>query len=262
MMMTIRRIFSLKTQWVSFTWLCLLAYHVVLQGRHCYTLWFCIPLQSHTTEIRNVPEIHNVPEMLPYLFTPEAVQENSTLLEQLPQWAACSVTQALAFLTPAYASNPHVKAYVLRVLDSYSPDSVTRFLSQLVQALRYGDEVRHHKPSVIRCSFLIYIFVFWLLHDKIYSHISFYTKYHRYLPPSCAEVIASNSSKKYCMFSYVDMACTGWSLLTFVALSLISSYWIRWNIPKKYLIKHMLIHILYVLFFSTYYVLWMSGGDM
>ncbi|PIN22119.1 Phosphatidylinositol 4-kinase [Handroanthus impetiginosus] len=91
-------------------------------------------VQSH------ILEIHSIPEALPYFVTPKAVDENSTLLQQLPHWAACSITQALEFLTPAYKGHPRVMAYVLRVLESYPPERVTFFMPQLVQALRYDEE--------------------------------------------------------------------------------------------------------------------------
>ncbi|KAL2513533.1 Phosphatidylinositol 4-kinase alpha 1 [Forsythia ovata] len=91
-------------------------------------------VQSHILEIRSIPEA------LPYFVTPKAIDENSTLLQQLPHWAACSITQALEFLTPAYKGHPRVMAYVLRVLESYPPERVTFFMPQLVQALRYDEE--------------------------------------------------------------------------------------------------------------------------
>ncbi|CAM8929529.1 unnamed protein product [Rhodiola kirilowii] len=91
-------------------------------------------VQAHLLELRRIPEA------LPYFVTPKAVDENSPLLQQLPHWTACSVTQALEFLTPAYKGHSCVMAYVLRVLESYPPEHVTFFMPQLVQALRYDDE--------------------------------------------------------------------------------------------------------------------------
>ncbi|KAL5722458.1 1-phosphatidylinositol 4-kinase [Ranunculus cassubicifolius] len=91
-------------------------------------------VQSHITEIRHIPEA------LPFFVTPKAVEENSPVLQQLPHWAACSITQALQFLTPAYKGHLRVMAYVLRVLESYPPVSVKEYMPQLVQALRYDDE--------------------------------------------------------------------------------------------------------------------------
>ncbi|CAL5377227.1 unnamed protein product [Camellia sinensis] len=91
-------------------------------------------VQSHILELRCIPEA------LPYFVTPKAVDENSSLLQQLPHWAACSITQALEFLTPSYKGHPRVMAYILRVLESYPPERVTFFMPQLVQALRYDDE--------------------------------------------------------------------------------------------------------------------------
>ncbi|XP_042500732.1 phosphatidylinositol 4-kinase alpha 1-like [Macadamia integrifolia] len=85
----------------------------------------------------NIVEMRSIPEALPFLVTPKAVDENSALLQQLPHWAACSITQALEFLTPAYKCHPRVMAFVLRVLESYPPERVTFFMPQLVQALRY-----------------------------------------------------------------------------------------------------------------------------
>ncbi|KAJ4973006.1 hypothetical protein NE237_006180 [Protea cynaroides] len=87
----------------------------------------------------NILEMCSVPEALPFFVTPEAVDENLPLLQHLPHWAACSITQALEFLTPAYKGHPRVMAYVLRVLESYPPERVTFFMPQLVQALRYDE---------------------------------------------------------------------------------------------------------------------------
>ncbi|KAJ4791345.1 Phosphatidylinositol 4-kinase [Rhynchospora pubera] len=91
-------------------------------------------VQTHITQVRTIPEA------LPFFVTPKAVEENSVLLHQLPHWAACSITQALEFLTPPYKGHPRVMAYVLRVLESYPPENVTFFMPQLVQALRYDDD--------------------------------------------------------------------------------------------------------------------------
>jgi phosphatidylinositol 4-kinase len=88
-------------------------------------------------------DVRNIPEALPYFITPKAVDDNSVLLQQLPHWAPCSITQALEFLTPAYKGHPRVMAYVLRVLESYPPERVTFFMPQLVQTLRHDDGVRY-----------------------------------------------------------------------------------------------------------------------
>ena len=92
-----------------------------------------------------------MPEALPYFVTPKAVDENSTLLQQLPHWAACSITQALEFLTPAYKGHPRVMAYVLKALESYPPNRVTFFMPQQVQALRY-DEGRLVEGYLLRAA--------------------------------------------------------------------------------------------------------------
>ncbi|KAM3239397.1 hypothetical protein P3L10_014431 [Capsicum annuum] len=88
----------------------------------------------------HILEMRHIPEALPYLVTPKAIDENSTHLQQFPHWAACSITQALEFLTLAYKGHPCVMAYVLRVLESYPPQTVTFFMPQLVQSLRYDDD--------------------------------------------------------------------------------------------------------------------------
>ncbi|OEL35958.1 Phosphatidylinositol 4-kinase alpha 1 [Dichanthelium oligosanthes] len=85
-------------------------------------------------------ELRTIPEALPFFITPKAVDENSVLLQQLPHWAPCSVTQALEFLTPPYKGHPRVMAYVLRVLETYPPETVTFFMPQLVQSLRYDEQ--------------------------------------------------------------------------------------------------------------------------
>ncbi|CAJ1973097.1 unnamed protein product [Sphenostylis stenocarpa] len=87
----------------------------------------------------NIVDVRNIPEALPFFITPKAIDDNSVLLQQLPHWAPCSITQALEFLTPAYKGHPRVMAYVLRVLESYPPERVTFFMPQLVQSLRHDD---------------------------------------------------------------------------------------------------------------------------
>ncbi|GAB2267297.1 Phosphatidylinositol 4-kinase alpha 1 [Dionaea muscipula] len=100
-----------------------------------------ITLKSELTQLvqSHILELRCIPEALSYFVTPKAVDENSTLLQQLPHWAACSITKALEFLTPAYKGHPRVMAYVLRVLETYPPERVTFFMPQLVQALRYDE---------------------------------------------------------------------------------------------------------------------------
>ncbi|WCJ33867.1 Phosphatidylinositol 3- and 4-kinase family protein [Euphorbia peplus] len=100
------------------------------------------PLKTEVTNLvqSHILEIRCIPEALPYFVTPKAVDENSVLLQQLPHWAACSITQALEFLTPQYKGHARVMAYVLRVLESYPPERVTFFMPQLVQSLRYDDQ--------------------------------------------------------------------------------------------------------------------------
>ncbi|KAG0598394.1 hypothetical protein M758_12G069200 [Ceratodon purpureus] len=85
----------------------------------------------------NIQDLTHIPEALPYFVTPEAVEEDSRVLQWLLHWAPCSLTSALAFLTPAYKGHHRVMAYVLRVMEFYPPERVTFFMPQLVQALRY-----------------------------------------------------------------------------------------------------------------------------
>ncbi|CAA7048445.1 unnamed protein product [Microthlaspi erraticum] len=91
-------------------------------------------VQAHIVDFRTIPEA------LPYFVTPKTVEEDSVLLQQLLHWDACSITQALVLLTPAYKGHPRVMAYVLRVLESYPPERVTFFMPQLVQSLRYDEQ--------------------------------------------------------------------------------------------------------------------------
>ncbi|XP_024635138.1 phosphatidylinositol 4-kinase alpha 1 isoform X3 [Medicago truncatula] len=102
-------------------------------------------VQAHIVDVRNIPEA------LPYFITPKAVDDNSVLLQQLPHWAPCSITQALEFLSPAYKGHPRVMAYVLRVLESYPPERVTFFMPQLVQTLRH-DEGRLVEGYLLRAA--------------------------------------------------------------------------------------------------------------
>ncbi|KAK9114010.1 hypothetical protein Syun_020807 [Stephania yunnanensis] len=99
----------------------------------------------------NILDIRGIPQALPFIVTPKAVDENSTLLQHLPHWAACSIAQALEFLTPAYKGHPRVMAYILRVLESYPPERVTFFMPQLVQSLRH-DEGRLVEGYLLRAA--------------------------------------------------------------------------------------------------------------
>ncbi|XP_047337579.1 phosphatidylinositol 4-kinase alpha 1-like [Impatiens glandulifera] len=98
-------------------------------------------LKAEMTQLvqSTIVELRSIPEALPYFVTPKAVEDNSPLLQQLPHWAACSITMALEFLTPQYKGHPRIMAYVLRALESYPPERVTFFMPQLVQALRYDE---------------------------------------------------------------------------------------------------------------------------
>ncbi|RWW76515.1 hypothetical protein BHE74_00015392, partial [Ensete ventricosum] len=98
---------------------------------------FCSVFSSQV----HISEIRTIPEALPFFVTPKAIEENSVLLQQLPHWASCSITQALEFFSPPYKGHPRVMAYAMRVLESYPPERVTFFMPQLVQALRYDEGV-------------------------------------------------------------------------------------------------------------------------
>lgn len=110
-------------------------------------------LKSELTKLvqTHILDLRCIPQALAYFVTPKSVEENSVLLQQLPHWAACSITKALEFLTPAYQGHPRVMAYVLRVLESYPPEHVTFFMPQLVQALRY-DEGRLVEGYLLRAA--------------------------------------------------------------------------------------------------------------
>ncbi|XP_056844326.1 phosphatidylinositol 4-kinase alpha 1-like isoform X2 [Raphanus sativus] len=112
-----------------------------------------IALKSEVTQLvqAHIGDLRTIPEALPYFLTPKTVEVNSVLLQQLPHWAACSITQALEFLTPNYKGHPRVMAYVLRVLESYPPERVTFFMPQLVQSLRY-DEGRLVEGYLLRAA--------------------------------------------------------------------------------------------------------------
>ena len=55
------------------------------------------PNSSLKAEVTQLVQLHMIelrcmPEALPYFVTPKEVDENSTLLQQLPHWVACSIT--------------------------------------------------------------------------------------------------------------------------------------------------------------------------
>ncbi|XP_031499033.1 phosphatidylinositol 4-kinase alpha 1 [Nymphaea colorata] len=116
----------------------------------------------------HILDLRTIPEALPFFVTPKAVDENSALLQQLPHWAPCSITQALEFLTPPFKGHPRVMAYVLRVLESYPPERVTFFMPQLVQALRYdeGKLVEGYLVGAARRSHIFAHILIWHLQGE------------------------------------------------------------------------------------------------
>lgn len=116
----------------------------------------------------NLKDLTHIPEALPYFVTPKAVEEDSHVLQWLPHWAPCSITSALAFLTPAYKGHHRVMAYVLRVMEFYPPERVTFFMPQLVQALRYdqGGLVEGYLMVAARRSNLFAHILIWQLQGE------------------------------------------------------------------------------------------------
>ncbi|KAJ6849268.1 phosphatidylinositol 4-kinase alpha 1-like [Iris pallida] len=131
---------------------------------------------SEVTQLvqQHILDVRTIPEALPFFVTPKAVDDNSVLLQQLPHWAACSITQALQFLTPPYKGHPRVMAYVLRVLESYPPERVTFFMPQLIQALRYdeGKLVEGYLLGAARRSNLFAHILIWQLQGESYAEES------------------------------------------------------------------------------------------
>ncbi|KAL6909487.1 hypothetical protein ACP4OV_001768 [Aristida adscensionis] len=142
-------------------------------------------LQSEITQLvqTRLLELRTIPEALPFFITPKAVDENSVLLQQLPHWAPCSVTQALEFLTPPYKGHPRVMAYVLRVLETYPPETVTFFMPQLVQSLRYDDQklVEGYLLGAARRS-------------NIFSHILIWHLQGEYIPEDSKEPVVPKAT--------------------------------------------------------------------
>eukprot|EP00250_Pteridium_aquilinum_P018106 c23946_g1_i1 orf=664-6876(+) len=116
----------------------------------------------------HIADIYNIPEALPYFVTPKAAEENSSILQRLPHWAPCSITSALEFLTPAYRGHPRIMAYVLRVLESYPPESVTFFMPQLVQTLRYDGDglIERYLITAAQRSYLFSHILIWQLQGE------------------------------------------------------------------------------------------------
>ncbi|KAJ0242191.1 Phosphatidylinositol 3-/4-kinase [Hirschfeldia incana] len=130
-----------------------------------------ISLKTEVTQLiqAHIVDLRTIPEALPYFLTPKTVEENSVLLQQLPHWAACSITQALEFLTPSYKGHSRVMAYVLRVLESYPPERVTFFMPQLVQSLRYGRLVEGYLLRAAQRSDIFAHILIWHLQGESFQ---------------------------------------------------------------------------------------------
>ncbi|CAM6105243.1 unnamed protein product [Calypogeia fissa] len=113
-------------------------------------------------------ELFDIPEALPYFVTPKAVEEDSPVLHYLSHWAPCAIADALEFLTPAYKGHHRVMAYVLRVMQTYPPESVTFFMPQLIQSLRYDQKglVEGYLVSAAQRSNLFAHILIWQLQGE------------------------------------------------------------------------------------------------
>lgn len=77
------------------------------------------------------------PAALPYLVARQNVKDNIPELKHLLHWAPCEPPLALALLHSTYSVNPYITQYAVRVLNSFSADTIIFYLPQLVQTVRY-----------------------------------------------------------------------------------------------------------------------------
>eukprot|EP01113_Clastostelium_recurvatum_P021993 TRINITY_DN2614_c0_g1_i1.p1 TRINITY_DN2614_c0_g1~~TRINITY_DN2614_c0_g1_i1.p1 ORF type:complete len:2071 (-),score=563.44 TRINITY_DN2614_c0_g1_i1:69-6281(-) len=79
----------------------------------------------------------DIPDALGILVTEDAVRASIPELRYLLYWATVSPPKAISLLSKTYQSHPLVIQYAVRVLRSFSPETIIFYLPQLVQALRY-----------------------------------------------------------------------------------------------------------------------------
>ena len=77
------------------------------------------------------------PAALPYIVARHYVQANIPELRHLLHWAPCEPPLALALLHSSYSVNPYITQYAVRVLKTFSADTIIFYLPQLVQTVRY-----------------------------------------------------------------------------------------------------------------------------
>ncbi|KAL7712871.1 1-phosphatidylinositol 4-kinase [Entamoeba marina] len=72
-----------------------------------------------------------------FIATPEYVESNIPQLTQLLYWESTDPPHALNLLRKCYKSNPITTMYALRVIDTFTEQTVLYYVPQLVQSLRY-----------------------------------------------------------------------------------------------------------------------------
>lgn len=120
----------------------------------CYSR--CTSFVHMSGQQKDLSKFCSVPEAIPFLVSAVAASEKKPPGKQihqqiidslgplLPMWAPCSVLGSLPLLSKKWQERGTAfPRYSLAVLQTYHPESVTPFLPQLVQALRYDSHVSY-----------------------------------------------------------------------------------------------------------------------
>ena len=112
-----------------------LAFSVAFRFKHTNTTRIHQILEDHV--LRKPHAILDIPEAVPYLVTPNNVAKDIPQLKWLIYCAPVDPPTALSFLYKDYLAHPTVTLYAVRVLHSFSPQTIIYYIPQLIQSLRY-----------------------------------------------------------------------------------------------------------------------------
>ncbi|KAL5111912.1 Phosphatidylinositol 4-kinase alpha [Taenia crassiceps] len=81
--------------------------------------------------------VSHVPAALQYLANPSNIEADIPELSHILSWTSVAPVTAISYFSRMYPQHPLTHQYAVRVLDSYSPETLLFYVPQLVQGTRY-----------------------------------------------------------------------------------------------------------------------------
>ncbi|KAM3184690.1 hypothetical protein ACTXT7_007851 [Hymenolepis weldensis] len=95
--------------------------------------------------------VSHIPAALQYLANPSSIEADIPELSYILSWTPVAPVTAISYFSRMYPQHPLTHQYAVRVLDTYTPETLLFYVPQLVQGTRY-DKLGYMSEFILSCA--------------------------------------------------------------------------------------------------------------